>query len=119
MSFTCHYNDRKIAKAGKNSTAKQSGKVPFMSMINRSRINNFASTKFAEYEVCCQLRLASLSVGKEKTFKWSVWKRYSDFEQLHKHMKQTQGWHMDNIAFPSAYTFSMSKLSPEFIEQRR
>lgn len=108
--------------AGKNITGgKEAGssKNSFLSIIKRARVNNFASTKFGEYEIVCQLKLASVSVDKDKTFKWSVWKRYSDFEQLDNQLRKSLGWHMDTISFPSSHTFVMSKLSPDFLEQRR
>ena len=112
---------RKVATSARNDTGgKDSNKTPpFLSIIKRSRVNNFASSKYGEYEIMCQLRLASLTVGKEKTFKWSVWKRFSDFEQLNTQLTKTLGWHMDSVAFPSSHTFVMSKLTPDFLEQRR
>lgn len=117
----CRQFVRKSATTGKrNGTGKDSGhKAPFLSIVKRARVNNFASTKFAEYEIVCQLRLASQSVGKEKTFKWSVWKRFSDFEQLNTQLRKTLGWNMDTVPFPSSHTFTMSKLAPDFMEQRR
>jgi hypothetical protein len=32
---------------------------------------------------------------------------------------QALGWQMDGIDLPSAHTFVMNKLAPEFVEQRR
>mmetsp|Transcript_26267 Transcript_26267/g.38937 ORF Transcript_26267/g.38937 Transcript_26267/m.38937 type:complete len:399 (-) Transcript_26267:136-1332(-) len=94
-------------------------KHPFLSLIRRSRINNFTSSRFVEYEVVCQLRAVSLQVEKEKIFKWSVWKRYSDFTRLHAELKRTLGWQMENIELPSAHSFILNKFAPDFMEQRR
>lgn len=118
---TDYYSKKKGIAQSKNITGGKEGsnKNTFLSLIKRSRVNNFASTKFAEYEVVCQLKLASVSVDKDKTFKWSVWKRYSDFELLDSQLRKGLGWHMDTISFPSSHTFVMSKLSPDFLEQRR
>mmetsp|Transcript_12996 Transcript_12996/g.21249 ORF Transcript_12996/g.21249 Transcript_12996/m.21249 type:complete len:401 (-) Transcript_12996:155-1357(-) len=120
-SATDYYSRKKGIAQGKNVTGGKEGnnKNSFLSLIKRSRVNNFASTKFAEYEIVCQLKLASVSVDKDKTFKWSVWKRYSDFELLDTQLRKGLGWHMDTISFPSSHTFVMSKLSPDFLEQRR
>jgi hypothetical protein len=72
-----------------------------------------------EYEIVCQLRLASTQVEKEKVFKWSVWKRFSDFEQLNATLRRDLGWHMESIEFPSSHTFVLNKFAPDFTEQRK
>lgn len=99
-------------------TSKES-KNQFLSVIRRSRINNFTSAKFVEYEVVCQLRLSSGQIEKDKIFKWCVWKRYSDFEQLHAGLRRSLGWHMESIEFPSPHNFVMNKFAPDFTEARR
>lgn len=35
-----------------------------------------------EYDVACSFRTMSMQLQREKTAKWTVWKRYSDFEKL-------------------------------------
>ena len=50
---------------------------------------------------------------------WSVWKRYSEFEQLHAKLKVSLTWQLNNIELPSAYRLTYNKLSKEFVEQRR
>lgn len=114
-----YYNKKKGAGKGNAFASKETNKAPFLSVIKKARVNNFASTNFVEYEIMCQLRVASLSVDKEKTFRWSVWRRFSDFEQLNTALKKTLGWHMDSISFPSSHTFVLNKFAPDFIEQRR
>eukprot|EP00604_Paraphysomonas_vestita_P002303 CAMPEP_0174817962 /NCGR_PEP_ID=MMETSP1107-20130205/543_1 /TAXON_ID=36770 /ORGANISM="Paraphysomonas vestita, Strain GFlagA" /LENGTH=413 /DNA_ID=CAMNT_0016029181 /DNA_START=39 /DNA_END=1280 /DNA_ORIENTATION=+ len=116
------YMRQKRGKSGKQSNllaTPKENKAPFLSVIRRSRVNNFTSSKFVEYEIVCQLRLASTQVEKEKVFKWSVWKRYSDFEQLNTTLRRTLGWQMENIEFPSAHNFVLNKYAPDFTEQRR
>jgi hypothetical protein len=92
----------------------------FMSMIRSYRLSqNVTGSKHGEYEVTCKYRVASMRVQKDIVYQWSVWKRFSEFEVLHNSMKKSLGWQVDSIAFPSSYVFSMNKLSPEFLEQRR
>lgn len=90
-----------------------------MSTIKRTRLTDINGKKVAEYEIACQLRTASEKVQKEIIYQWSVWKRFSAFEQLHRELKRTLGWRLDSIDFPSAHTLAMGKLSPEFITTRR
>ena len=60
----------------------------FLSVIRRSRINGSpgnGTAPFVEYEIACQIRLlAGTLVEKEIVYKWSVWKRFSQFLLLHK-----------------------------------
>ena len=93
----------------------------FLSIIRRCRVGEDSSStsKFGEYEVACQFRVTSMRVQKEIVYKWSVWRRFSDFEKLHAKMKKTLGWQMESIEFPSSHTFVMNKLAAEFLEQRR
>jgi hypothetical protein len=107
------------SRQGSLLSSPKENKSPFLSIIRRSRINNFTASKFVEYEIVCQLRLASTQVEKEKVFKWSVWKRFSDFEQLHATLKQTLGWQMENAELPSSHTLTFNKFAPDFTEQRR
>lgn len=93
-------------------------KIPFQSVIRKSRVNTTTATKFAEYEIFSQMRLASVRVEKEKVFQWSVWKRYSDFEVLESDLRGELGWQMEHIEFPSSHSFSFNKLSTDFMNQR-
>jgi hypothetical protein len=67
----------------------------FLSIIKRCRINDgktsSSGSPFAEYEIICQLRIAGLGIEKEMVHKWSVWKRFSEFQNLHAAMKKTLG----------------------------
>lgn len=106
-------------KRQSSALGTKESKNQFLSVIRRSRINNFTSAKFVEYEVVCQLRLSSGKIEKDKVFKWCVWKRYSDFEQLHAALRRSLGWHMESIEFPSPHNFVMNKFAPDFTEARR
>jgi hypothetical protein len=94
-------------------------KSSFLSTVKRTRLSDINGKKVAEYEIACQMRMASDKVQKEIIYQWSVWKRYSLFENLHRDLKRSLGWRLDSIEFPSPYTLSMNKLSPEFVNQRR
>eukprot|EP01035_Chromulina_nebulosa_P016969 gene16969-22465_t len=96
------------------------GKSNFLSSIRRYRISEDEyNRKYVEYEIACQLRIPGLRVQKDIVHKWILWKRYSDFEKLHNGLKQTLGWQLEGIEFPSSYTFTLNKLAPDFIELRR
>jgi hypothetical protein len=75
--------------------------------------------KFTEFEIACQFRVASNKVQTEIVHQWSVWKRYSELEKLHRQLKISLGWQMDGLEFPPARSFTMNKLSAEFVEQRK
>lgn len=99
--------------------ATSDNKSNFLSTIRRTRISEEKNRKFVEYEIACQYRLISTKTTKEVVYQWSVWKRFSEFEKCNTSLRQTLGWQMDGIDFPSAHTFVINKLSPEFIAQRQ
>eukprot|EP00518_Triparma_eleuthera_P002874 CAMPEP_0182467004 /NCGR_PEP_ID=MMETSP1319-20130603/13072_1 /TAXON_ID=172717 /ORGANISM="Bolidomonas pacifica, Strain RCC208" /LENGTH=419 /DNA_ID=CAMNT_0024667051 /DNA_START=233 /DNA_END=1488 /DNA_ORIENTATION=+ len=107
------------SKSSTLSNAKQS--KPFMSVIRRARVNQEGKSPFAEYEVSCSLRVLSRKVETERVVRWSVWKRYSEFESLDKAMRADFGWQIEAKAknFPSKNSFTFSKLSVDFVEKRR
>ena len=113
------YYRRKKATGGIGLTLQNDGKNSFLSIIRRARISQSSSNKFAEYEIACQWRVASMKVQKEIIYKWSVWKRFSEFTVLHNLLKKSLGWQMQSIEMPSEHTFVINKLSGEFIEQRK
>lgn len=113
-----HYR-RKQGKVRTSGTLRTNTKNPFLSIIKSYRIVSAGSSKFAEYEITSQLKVASTRVEKEKIFQWTVWKRYSDFESLEVSMRTSLGWQMEHIEFPPAYTFTVNKLSPEFLNRRK
>ena len=92
-----------------------------MSIVRRAKINEEDSkkTKFTQYEIACQMRVPGARLQNEKIFKWSVWKRYNDFQKLHDDMQKAYGWQVENITFPPSYTFAMDKFSDEFISRRK
>ena len=98
--------------------------------MKQTRYTEKDGKKFVEYEICCLLRVPSarLTVNLQQdqddryVRQWSVWKRYSEFEQLHAAMKSSLGsWQMDPVgSLPSAHRFALTnKLSPAFVESRR
>lgn len=86
---------------------------------SRYSTGNNGSKKFVQYEISCQYRVITDQVNKEIVYKWSVWKRYSQFQELHKKLQQALGWQMNGIEFPSPKSFTYNKLSPTFVETRR
>lgn len=58
----------------------------FLSVIKCGKIKyENGSVKCVEYEVVCQIRLRSYAlVEQEVVYKWSVWKRFSEWVALHK-----------------------------------
>ena len=95
---------------------------PFMSVVRKARINQEnPSAPYAEYEVSCSLRLSSRRVETQRIVRWSVWKRYSEFESLVKAIKNDFGWQLEAKVktFPAKNNFTWSKLSVDFVEKRR
>jgi len=60
-----------------------------------------------------------MKLQKEIVYKWSIWKRYSDFDILHNNLVQSLGWQMNGIDIAPSHTFVFNKLSAEFIDQRK
>lgn len=119
MNSREYYRKRRGGIVNSSAIAENS-KSSFLSSIRRYRVSNDEyNRKFAEYEIACQLRVPGSRVQKDIVHKWSVWKRYSEFEKLNAALRISLGWQIDGVDFPSPYTFSLNKLSPEFIEQRR
>lgn len=115
-----------VTNFGRPSVLKQDSmngkdltKASFLSIIRKSKINQYGTTKYVEFEIANQFKLPSTKVEKEKIYKWSVWKRYSEFEKLHEQLCDSLGWQMERIEFPSPHTFVLNKFSPEFIDNRR
>ena len=64
------------------SNINSSQRKTFMSVIRKARINQeVPSSPFAEYEVSCSLKVSSKKVETQRVIRWSVWKRYSEFER--------------------------------------
>ena len=97
--------------------SKDSMKTNFLSIIKQARVNE-TGKKYAEYEVACSLRVPA-SIQRDRIVKWSVWKRYSDFEALDAALRRDLGWQMDAVEFPSSHSLAFNKFSGSFIEQRR
>jgi len=92
----------------------------FVSVIKRSRISKTqANKKYAEYEVVCTLRTLSSKVQQERVHKWSVWRRYSQFDELNGLLQALLGWQMQEVEFPPKNVFVLDKLAVEFVDNRR
>lgn len=91
----------------------------FLSAVRQARVNTSGREPFAEYEVVCKLRLATNKVQKESTLRWSVWRRFREFEALDAALRRQLGWQMGQCAFPPKNTFTFNKLALDFIETRR
>ena len=60
-----------------------------------------------------------MRVHKENVYKWSVWKRYNEFDTLNNILLEELGWLMEGTEFPPPQTMVFNKLSAEFVEARR
>jgi hypothetical protein len=65
------------------------------------------------------MRVPGARLQNEKIYKWSVWKRYNDFQKLHDAMQRAYGWQVENIVFPASHTFVLDKFSDDFINRRK
>jgi hypothetical protein len=92
-------------------------KVNFLSIIKQGRVNE-SGKKYAEYEVASSLRVPA-SIQRDRIVKWSIWKRYSDFEVLDAALRKDLGWQMDAIELPSSHSLAFNKFGNSFIDQRR
>jgi hypothetical protein len=77
----------------------QEAKNNFLSIVRRARIAESAGNKYVEYEIACQMRVMSQHVQKEVIHKWSVWKRYSEFELLHREIRKNLGTEFVALCF--------------------
>ncbi len=122
MNATEYYKKKEAQNAPKLAglaISSEKGNA-FMSTIRQTRLSlDPKGNQFCEYEVACQYRVVSRRVQKELVYRWSVWRRYSEFETLNKSISTTLGWQMDGIEFPPANTFVWNKVAHDFIEKRR
>ena len=120
MSSTEYYH-RKRKKANAMNMFVQDKKDNFLSIVRRARVNETGkgSSKFAQYEIACQMRVVSMKLQKEIVYKWSMWKRYTEFEQLNTALKDMYGWRMNGVDFPSSHIFVLNKLGSDFVDMRR
>ena len=114
------YYHRKRKKANALNLFNTDQKNNFLSIVRRARVvDELKSRKFVQYEVACQMRVVSMKLQKEIVYKWSVWKRYTEFAALHEAIKTSFGWQLGDVEFPSTHVFVLNKTSPEFIEARK
>ena len=114
------YYHRKRKKANALNMFHTDQKNNFLSIVRRARIiDEHTKPKFVQYEVACQMRVVSMKLQKEIVYKWSVWKRFTEFSALHEAMKTTFGWQLADVEFPSTHVFVLNKLASDFIEARK
>lgn len=101
------------------SAAKVEAKDMFASIIRRARLSEDGKKQFTQYEIACQMRQPGARLANEKIYKWSVWKRYNEFQQLHEDMQRKYGWQVESITFPPTHTFVLDKFSDDFINRRK
>eukprot|EP01041_Mallomonas_annulata_P003063 gene3063-6005_t len=80
---------------------------------------DYKSKKYVEYEIACQMRILGSKLDTNTVIKWTIWKRFSQFEKLHQAIVKEFGWRLGSLELPSSHTFVFNKFSVEFIEQRR
>lgn len=81
--------------------------------VRRFRINRETRSQFVDYEVGCVMRVRG------DYYRWTVWRRYSEFERMDTAMRKALGWQVAEVAFPPKYSMSGNKMSAEFAERRR
>jgi hypothetical protein len=83
-----YFHGRRVTDLGKPGVNLKESNRNFLSIIRRARVSQSPENKsilFTEYEIVCQMRLlADTLAEKEIVYKWSVWKRFSEFVILHK-----------------------------------
>ena len=108
------------ATGGAGSTAAaDSAKQGFLSTVPRYKLNESGAKPFAEFEIKCQMRVPGDKLHKDIVHKWSIWRRYSEFEALNEALIKKLGWLMKGCEFPPAHNFSLRKLEPDFLEERK
>ena len=108
-----------VASQGRARTSimrQESAQPTFESYVTRARVLEEEGQKVVEYEIASQLRLASGRLNKNAVYKWSSWKRYSDFATLHKELSKTLGWQMEKSRLPPSHSMVWDKFSESFID---
>jgi len=128
LKFICsdeHYRRKRgiIRQPTGLSTAVDTFSTVFQSIIRQYRVcNETQGKKFVEYEIACQLRMSnSKRLDSSHLLKWTVWRRYSRFESLHKAIVGEYGWKTKCLeeCYPPAHVLVWDKFSSPFLEQRR
>ena len=58
-----------------------------------------------------------MRVQKENVYKWSVWKRYNEFDKLNNTLVEELGWQMEGAEFPPPHNMVFNKLTADFVER--
>jgi hypothetical protein len=97
----------------------EKAEAPLMSFVSRLRVRGDGSDRVVEYEIANQFRLASMRLHKNSVCKWTVWKRYSEFADLHQTLVTSLGWQMDSVELPPSYHTTWDKFSETFVQRRK
>ncbi|KAG6598058.1 uncharacterized protein IUM83_09403 [Phytophthora cinnamomi] len=78
----------------------------------------------AEYLITCSCQVFSKMVARRLMKEWSLWRRFSEFEELYQALKKSMGPQMEGIALVKhkrdAFRGVLGKaFDPEFLEERR
>ncbi|KAE9033138.1 hypothetical protein PR001_g8375 [Phytophthora rubi] len=78
----------------------------------------------AEYMITCSCQVFSKMVARRLMKEWSLWRRFSEFEELHQALKKSMGPQMEEIVLVKhkrdAFRGVLGKaFDPEFLEERR
>ena len=88
MSSTEYYRRKQQGSGnsiggGGGALSRADGKSNFLSVVRRARLEtDEKNTRFTQYEIASQMRVPGVRLANEKVYKWSVWKRFNDFQKL-------------------------------------
>ena len=125
MSSTEYYRRKQQGSGasiggGGGALSRADGKSSFVSIVRRARLQtDEKNTRYTQYEIASQMRVPGIRLANEKVYKWSVWKRFNDFQKLHEEMQKVYGYQVENIAFPPSHNFVFDKFSDDFINRRK
>ena len=125
MSSTEYYRRKQQGSGnsiggGGGALSRADGKSNFLSVVRRARLEtDEKNTRFTQYEIASQMRVPGVRLANEKVYKWSVWKRFNDFQKLHEDMQKVYGYQVENISFPPSHSFIFDKFSDDFINRRK
>jgi len=92
----------------------------FRSSIRSSRLvcDDKIQDSFTQYEIYSIYRLSPQDT---RSYEWSVWKRFNEFQNLHKKLckNKSYGKFFKKISFPPAESMTVDIFSESFIRKRK
>ena len=121
MSSSEYYRRKqKGSGSGGGALGRADGKSNFVSIVRRARLQtDEKNNRYTQYEIASQLRVPGVRLANEKVYKWSIWKRFNDFQKLHEEMLKSYGYQVESISFPPSHSFVFDKFSDDFINHRK